>query len=86
MKAVTRGPGGCYRSARPAAPCENCGAERIVAHVPLRLRGTFCGRCCPCCWPMPANSTASEKCLADSVFRPARNVFTLKTVPRAYRD
>ena len=46
MKGTSRG-GGCFRSVRSSELCPNCGEVRLVAHVPIRMAGVYCGGCCP---------------------------------------
>jgi hypothetical protein len=52
------GPRMCLRTAHVSGPCSKCGAPmEPVVHSPLRIRGLFCGACCPCCAPAVATGT-----------------------------
>ena len=58
------GPKNCLRTAQTPAACRACGAAMVtVRHMPLRVAGTYCRACCPCCangtdgWPTESAAT-----------------------------
>jgi len=42
-------PRDCMRTRGTGRRCDTCHAIPIVLHVPTRLAGQFCPRCCPVC-------------------------------------
>jgi hypothetical protein len=47
---ATGGPQNCLRTVQPPANCPACGALMVtVRHMPIRMAGTYCRLCCPCC-------------------------------------
>jgi hypothetical protein len=54
------GPRMCLRTAHVSGPCPKCGVPmEPVVHSPLRIRGLFCGACCPCCAPAVPSAATS---------------------------
>lgn len=56
------GPRDCLRTVQPPATCPACSTPMVtVRHVPIKMAGTYCRACCPCC----ANGTDQQP--ADGV-------------------
>src|SRR5262245_14305907 len=56
----------CLRTRRISAPCAACGERLAVMHSPIKLRGFWCGRCCPACNAQQPAGTESGAASAAS--------------------
>jgi len=44
------GPADCLRTRQAPADCQTCGTALLtIRHTPMRLPGSYCSKCCPCC-------------------------------------
>jgi hypothetical protein len=44
------GPADCLRTRQAPADCQTCGTALVtIRHTPMRLQGSRCSNCCPCC-------------------------------------
>lgn len=44
------GPADCLRTRQSPADCQTCGTASVtIRHTPMRLLGSHCSNCCPCC-------------------------------------
>jgi hypothetical protein len=44
------GPADCLRTRQAPADCQTCGTVLVtIRHTPMRLPGSHCSNCCPCC-------------------------------------
>jgi hypothetical protein len=44
------GPANCLRTRQAPEDCRTCGAKAVtIRHTPLRMAGSHCEQCCPCC-------------------------------------
>lgn len=49
-QAPVPGPRDCLRTRQAPADCRTCGAALVtIRHTPMRLPGSHCSECCPCC-------------------------------------
>jgi hypothetical protein len=44
----------CYQMSRTVLACKACGKRPDVLHIPTRVVGTYCPKCCPACRRKPA--------------------------------
>jgi hypothetical protein len=49
-QAPAPGPRDCLRTRQAPADCQTCGTAQVtIRHTPMRLPGSHCLKCCPCC-------------------------------------
>jgi hypothetical protein len=54
------GPADCLRTRQAPADCQTCGTAVVtIRHTPMRLPGSHCSKCCPCCASERAPSSES---------------------------
>ena len=52
------GPADCLRTRQAPADCQTCGTALVtIRHTPMRLPGSHCSNCCPCCAAQRVHST-----------------------------
>jgi hypothetical protein len=55
------GPADCLRTRQAPADCPTCGTALVtIRHTPMRLLGSHCSNCCPCCAAEHVRSTGPE--------------------------
>jgi hypothetical protein len=52
----------CLRMRQSPADCQTCGTALVaIRHTPMRLPGSYCSNCCPCCATERALSTGWDQ-------------------------
>lgn len=63
------GPRDCLRTRQAPADCQTCGTALVtIRHTPMRMPGSHCSKCCPCCAAdgVPSAGPESEGAPRDS--------------------
>jgi hypothetical protein len=75
-------PADCLRTRQAPADCQTCGTVLVtIRHTPMRLPGSHCSKCCPCCAAERVRSIPLDRDQKESKGGPAVSALTL--LPRA---
>ena len=44
----------CFQTRRSIEACRTCGKQSGVVHLPTKVTGYYCEKCCPACNSKPA--------------------------------